>query len=207
MKYTKSAFLSMFDFIKKIIYSFDLLVQVGYIGYLSYRVFKSIGINITNIILLIISVSYLIYHILSTKEFYTQEQKENKKKIKLIFKILKRIINVIVIIISIYQLLNITYISNIDILFTMLLILGFIISIIGDLLFIVINTKITIVYNSIKYDINIFKEEHPIIMSKPYEFINSKMSLKVTQDTIEKIKKMNYHQEMKGRRKRDFFKK
>lgn len=206
IKYTKSAFLDTFDFIKKIIYSFDLLVQVGYIGYLSYRIIQQIGFMVTNIILLVISGCYLIYHLLTTKEFYTYEQTENKKTVKLIVKILKRMVNLIVIGLSIYQLAINPNVSNMDILLALLLILGFMFSILGDLIVKVINSKCTLIINSIKYDLNVLKEEHPILASKPVDFIGSKVNLKIDGKSLQKIKEVNHRQEMKERRKRDFFK-
>lgn len=204
MKYTKNAFLDTFDFIKKIIYYFDLIVQIGYIGYLSYRLVHENGIIIMNIIMLVISGGYLIYHLVTTREFYTQDQTENKKIVKLIVKILKRIVNLVVIGLSIYQLTIDPNISNIDILLTLLLVLGFMFSILGDMIVKVINSKISLIWNSVKYDLNLLKEEHPVIASKTVDFIGSKMSLKVDINTLRKIKKVNHRQEMKARRKNVF---
>lgn len=207
MKYTKNAFLDTFDFIKKIIYYFDLLVQVGYIGYLSYKIIQQSGFMVTNIILLAISVCYLLYHLITTKEFYTYEQTENKKTVKTIVKILKRLVNLVVIGLSVYQLSTNPNVSNIDILLMLLLIVGFMFSILGDIIIKLINSKCILIINSIKYDLTILKEEHPVLASKPIDLLGSKIGLKVDNNSIKKIKEVNYRQEMKERRKRDFLKK
>ena len=133
MKYTKSAFCDTADFIKTIIYILDVLIQIGYIGYLTYRICHGTGFLITNLILLVISSIYLIYYFATTREFYTVDEVETKKAVKLIFKVLKRIVNTIVIGLSIYQLAVKQDISNIDLLITFVMILGLILSILGDL--------------------------------------------------------------------------
>ena len=163
MKYTKSAFLDTFDFIKTIIYIIDLIVQISYIGYLSYRIIDGVGFVVTNVILLVISAGYLLYHLLTTKEFYTVEEVESKKTAKIIVKIAKRIVNLVIIGLSIYQIAISTDVNNMTLFTTMMLILGFIISIFGDIIVKIINDKAMLIFSAIKYDLNQLREEHFIV--------------------------------------------
>ena len=207
MKYTKSAFLDTVDFIKKIVYSSDLIIQISYICYIVYRLVQQIGILVTNIILLCVSFVYLIYHLVTTREFYTPEQNENKKSVKLIVKIIKRLVNIVVIGISIYQLTIRTEISNLDILLTLMLVLGFMVAVLGDIIVKIINSKISLILNALKYDLSIMREEHPLVASKPINLIDEKIGLSVDSNMIKEIKDANHRQEMKNRRKKAFLKK
>lgn len=206
MKYTKSAFLDTIDFLKTIIYIFDLIVQIGYIGYLVYRISQGNGILITNIVLLAISFGYLLYHLITTKEFYTIEEVETKKEVKLIVKVLKRIVNAIVIGLSIYQLAINPDISGIDLFLTFIMVLGFMFSILGDIVLKVINSKAQLIISSLKYDLNELREQYPVAR-KPVDFIEKKMELTVDTRMVKRIKVVNHRQEMKLRRKKVFTKK
>lgn len=210
MKYTKSAILDTFDFIKRIIYVIDIIVQLGYIGYMTYRIISKTGFIVPNIILLILSFGYFIYHIATTREFYTIDEIESKKEVKIVIKISKRLVNAVVIGLSIYQLIVITDISNVKILTTLMMILGFVLSLIGDFIVKLINTKAMLIINSLKYDLNEIKAVHPVIAGKPIDFIDKKMGFDINNidpNMIKQMKDANYRQEMKARRQRDFNKK
>lgn len=212
MKYTKSAFLDTFDFIKTIIYIIDLIVQISYIGYLSYRIIDRVGFVVTNVILLVISASYLLYHLLTTKEFYTVEEVESKKTAKIIVKIAKRIVNLVIIGLSIYQIAISKNVNNMTLFTTMMLILGFIISIFGDIIVKIINDKAMLIFSAIKYDLNQFREEHFIVtgainaLTKRINLDIKEIPLEVDNQIVTKIKNANHRQELKARRKRVFAK-
>ncbi len=210
MKYTKSAFLDTFDFIKTIIYIIDLIVQISYIGYLSYRIIDGVGFVVTNVILLIVSAGYLLYHLLTTKEFYTVEEVESKKTAKLIVKIVKRIVNLVILGLSIYQLAVSTDINNMTLLTTMMLILGFITSIFGDVIVKIVNDKAKLIFNAFKYDLYKLREDNYDVVCAINFFIKNldikKIPLEVDNQMVTKIKNANHRQELKARRKRVFVK-
>lgn len=210
MKYTKSAIIDTIDFIKRIIYVVDLIVQLCYIGYMIYRIISKTGFIITNIILLALSFGYFIYHIATTREFYTLDEIESRNNVKIVVKISKRVVNSAVTCLSIYQLIVITDISNMKILTTLMMILGFILSLIGDFIIKLINSKAMLIINSIKYDLNEIKDAHPVVAGKPIDFIDKKMGFDINNidpNMIKQMKDANYRQEMKARRQRDFNKK
>lgn len=211
MKYTKSAILDSFDFIKRIIYIFELIIQLLYIGYLSYKIISNNGILAINIILLVLTVYYLVYYIATTREFYTHEQKVNKKTVKLCIKISKRIVNAIVIVISIYQLvLNSSANDNINMLMTLMMIFGYVLSIIGDIIVGLINNKIVIIINAVKYDLDELRNNHYKLagianfITNKFDIDIKSIPLDVDKTMLAKIKKVNYRQEQKTRRYKDF---
>ena len=108
---------------------------------------------------------------------------------------------------SIYNLVNSPSINNIDILLTLLLILGFVFALFGDLFTKIINKQIINIWNSFKYDLHLFKEAHPIPGEQVYSYLNNNIAMKLNKVEVENIKKINYKQEMKKRRKNDFEKK
>lgn len=207
VKYTKSAILDVFDFIKRLIYFGEISIQVIYIGYLSFRLITNSGILLANIMLLILSLGYLIYFIATTREFYTLEQSESKKEIKLVVKISKRIVSLCVLGISIYNLIINPDATSIEIVLTVLLIFGFAGSIIGDSLVSMINSKIQLIGSSFKYDVSRFSEEHGIAaagIKKAFKIDLDEVAGEVSEKTVNKIKIVNYKQEQKARRKADF---
>ena len=212
MKYTKSAFLDTFDFIKTIIYIIDLIVQISYIGYLSYRIIDGVGFVVTNVILLVISAGYLLYHLLTTKEFYTVEEIENKKTAKTIVKIVKRIVNLVIIGLSIYQMAISTDVNNMTLFTTMMLILGFIISICGDIIVKIVNDKAKLIFNAFKYDLYKLREDNYEVvcainaLTKKINLDIKEIPLDVDNKMVTRIKNANHRQELKARRKRVFAK-
>ena len=212
MKYTKSDFLDTFDFIKTIIYIIDLIVQISYIGYLSYRIIDGIGFLVTNVILLVISAGYLLYHLLTTKEFYTVEEIGNKKTAKTIVKIVKRIVNLVIIGLSIYQMAISTDVNNMTLFTTMMLILGFIISICGDIIVKIVNDKAKLIFNAFKYDLYKLREDNYEVvcainaLTKKINLDIKEIPLDVDNKMVTRIKNANHRQELKARRKRVFAK-
>ena len=162
--------------------------------------------------MLVISAGYLLYHLLTTKEFYTVEEVESKKTAKIIVKIAKRIVNLVIIGLSIYQIAISTDVNNMTLFTTMMLILGFIISIFGDIIVKIINDKAMLIFSAIKYDLNQFREEHFIVtgainaLTKRINLDIKEIPLEVDNKMVTRIKNANHRQELKARRKRVFAK-
>ena len=210
MKHTYNAFLDTLDFIKRMIYLFDLLFQILYLGYLAYRIIFSSGFYYFNIALAAVSFGYFIYHLASTKEFYTLEQSENRRKTKLVFTAIKRVINLLVIGLSVYEVITSTNSNNIDLLITFVMVLGYMFLIFGDIIVNIINAKIKLILNAARYDLDKFREEH-LVATGMINSITKKMNidiktldLKVDEKMLAKIKRVNYKQEIKARRKKDY---
>ncbi len=133
--YIYSVLKDTFDKIKKISFIVQIIIQIGYITFILYRLIFSYGNLIANIILFVVSSLYFVYHVATRQEFYTKTELEQKKKVRITMKITKYIVNTTLIVIATQELINGTT-QNHDIALIMLLmmILGMIVSITFELL-------------------------------------------------------------------------
>lgn len=211
-KYTKSTILNSFALIKKVIYVVQLLIQITYIGYVTYRIVFNIGNNITNIILIAISVIYLLVQIFTKREFYERDEIRSIKRVKLSIRISKYLVNLYIIVISVIALINQpTKIENIDILMTILMILGLLSSIILDIVVIFIDNQINLINDSLLYDIERYRKEHDIqnvLLKKVLRIDLEKSFETVKSEKVRKrIKDINHQQKEKKTRKKVYFNK
>ena len=205
--YTKSAVNDTFDLIKRLIYIFQMIVQLVYIGYIIVRLVNNYGHLIANIILLVITLFYLVYLIISTKEFYTKEQKFQKDIVRWIFKSTKYIVNITIITLAVISLLNGTKDDNATMLVTVLMIVGIIASFVFDVMLILIEKQKKLIKHSLLYDIELFKKQHFIA-----SFAIKKVGFDLDKEfpefddekAIKRVKKVHYRQQQKKIRKRDF---
>lgn len=208
IKYTTSVLNDTVDLVKKIIYYFDLCIQLFFIGNLGYKIYFSAGYMIPNIVLLAISLIALIHFFATTKEFYTKEEKKSKKKTKTFIKIFKRLTNLAIITLSILDLTKVSNInSNIDILSTLILIGGFVVNVIFDCVIMVIDRRLNLVETAFLMDVIKFKGDHPKITTAiklvtDIEVFEEEVTVKETLE--EKVKVINFHQECKNKRKKEF---
>lgn len=165
IKYTTSATLDTFDFIKRTMFGLDVINQLFYIGYVVYRIILAQGYLVFNIILLTITLGDFIFHLSTMREFYTKEQKETRKIVRLITKWSKRAIRIVLITLSIISLAqngpNVTFI---DLLMTLLMIFGFLFSIISEVIVKVINSRTSLIKNAFYYDIEEFKKGNSLVV-------------------------------------------
>ena len=210
MKYTRSAILDTIFFVKTIIYIVDLCIQIGYVTYLSIRIATDTGIFVTNLILLIISSLYLLFHLVTTKEFYTRDEKILRSKTRKAFKITKRIVNSMVVFISVYNLIISKETDNAQLLTTLFMLGGFVTNITNDIILKLINDKIMLIFSAFKYDCDNLREEHFLVtdgvnlVTKVFRFDVRSIPLQVDPKMLERIKRINHRQEMKDRRRKDF---
>lgn len=211
LKYTKSAVSDTLDFIKRLIYVFQIVIQLVYIGYFVYRLVDNLGNKIGNIILLLISAGCLLFQIVTTKEFYTKKQILQKKTVKQTFKVTKYLVNIGIIALAVISLVN----GNADnenaaMLITFLMMLGVLFSILFDVILVLIDKQMALIHSALLYDIEIFKEDReiPTALIKIIGLDLKKLFPKFDdKKAIEKVIKVNYKQEQKKVRKGDFHKK
>ena len=207
--YTKSASLELADLIKSNLYFFDLAIQLTYIGYLILRIYMGIGLASANIVLLLLTTGYLLYFVLTTKEFYRPQEKNKKASVRRTVKYLKRLVYVIIIGLAFIELSsNPDVIDNVNILMTLLLIFGLVLSIIFDLVLKVVDHRFKLVVNAFHYDYHQLINEHTIktsLLDKVTRFDVKTLFPKVTdKHTVKKLKDTKLKQDNKGRRRRDF---
>lgn len=213
-KYTKSAVNDTFDLIKRLIFVFQIIIQVIYLGYITYRMYSNTGNQIFNIILLVLSSLYLIYYIFSSNEFYTNKQIVIRKRVKLIFKATKYMINLSVIILTILSFRDINVNlgnDNIPLVMLILMIFGLFLSIVFDIIILLIDNQIYIIESALKYDMEIFRTNRSMstkLLKSIVKIDLEEMFPKVEDSKVrEKIKEINYKQEQKSHRKIDFHRK
>lgn len=205
---TKNAINDTFDFIKRLIYIFQIFVQIIYIGYGIFRFVNHMGNLAGNIILLTVSIFYILYYIITTKEFYTNKQVQQKKIVKWIVKISKYAVNIYIIILAVIPLVSGTPDNeNAMMLMTITMIIGILLSIVFDGLLLMVNKQIELVKSAMLYDIEHFKVNHEfetIAIKKIGLDLEKEFPKFKDKNAIKKVKKMNARQEKKQMRKRDF---
>lgn len=207
-KYTRSAISESFDFVKNLIFSFQIVVQLIYIGYVSYRLIYNLGYLAFNIILLVVSVFYVIFYILTKREFYSNKLILQKNVIRWVVKVIKYIIHIFIISIATKELISGKVDNeNVAILVLVLMIFGFFFSILFDIILGLIDRQITLIESAVLYDIEVFKVERTILTKiiKQAGLDLEKEYPKFTDEkSIKKVKEAFYKQDMKKIRKRDF---
>ena len=191
---TANVLVDTFDFIKKITYLFELGIQLVYISYLVFKLILRTGWLVGNIVLLSLSVIYLIYHTIAThRTFETKEEKKAAKKkhkiIKRIFRILKRLTNFAIVVYATYQLSISKSNSIVDILFLIFMIVGFIASIVCDLIIYIIDARIQLIKDAIAVDVVDFKENHKYL-GKAFDHWETTRDLQVDEQQRSRVEKM-----------------
>lgn len=206
-KYTSNVINNSLDIIKKMIYIFQVLIQVTYISFLVYKTIFDNNNQLVNIVLLILSFVYLIIFIMTSNEFYTNKDKYKRKVLKYIFKITKYVINLYLIIITIKSLINNQGSEPLNTIFLLLMIMGLLVNIVFDIILEIINKQVTIINNAIKYDIHKFTEDRSVItalLNKVLK-IDLKSFPKITNTSeIDELEYIKASQEKKQERKKDF---
>lgn len=206
LKHTKAAILETFDFVKTIISVFQLLIQTVYVGYVTYRLFVKTGELTVNIILLILASAYLIFQLLTIREFYTKRQLINRRWIRWAYKLTKYSVNAYIIVMAI-QSLNGSQTGNANmgvVITTTLMIGGIVLSIFSEVITLLINKQIAFISNSFLYDMDTFKANH-----EKKTWVINKLGLDLDEmfprvsdrKVIERIKKVRNRQELKKVRK------
>lgn len=208
IKYTRSATLDTFDFIKRVIYYSDIGIQFSYILYVIYRLIFNMGNFILNIALLSITSLYLIYYLATKREFYTEDLKKQRKIVRLVVKWIKRAIYVYLITASVYALAFApTPNDNMAILMTLLMIVGLIFSFIFDLTVKEIDKRISLVGAAVLYDIEQFtKQRTKTTKALKLMAIDLSAAPKVVDEKmIKRLHKVDEEQAHKAERKKHYF--
>lgn len=208
IKYTKSATLDTFDFIKRVIYYSDIGIQFFYILYVVYRLVFKMGILALNITLLVITTGYLIYYLATKREFYTEDLKKQRKLVRLIVKWVKRAIYIFLIGSSVYALAyQPTENDNMAILMTLLMIGGLIFSFIFDLTVKEIDKRISLLGAAALYDIELFTKERKVTTKalKMMAIDLTAVPKVVDEKMIDRLQKVDQAQHLKAERKKHYF--
>lgn len=215
LKYSFAMISDTYDFIKKFIIVFDLIIQVVYIAYVISRIVSSTGFLILNIILITISCLYFLYNLFSYSEFYTSEEKTRKKNIKLIIRFSKRLVFLVIICMAIYQIIINPQIGNMTLLVTAIMIINFVFAILLDVIIILLDKKTNLIKNAFYLDVANYKKEHSFKSKLLNKFVLSNLDLDINTSfppvedakTLDKIRKTHLRQNNKKQRRAHYFKK
>ncbi len=206
VKYTYSTILYTLEFIKKMINIFDVVIQLCYIMYVIYRIVNQLGISYMNNALLVLTSGYLIYYLLMFREFYTKKQLKQKTAVKNGVKILKYIIYLYLIIVGVVQIYQTSATDNMTMLMIVLMIIGYVFSIMFDIIRILINNHIKLIESSILYDIKEFKNNHKNLtaLANKINIDLDKVPVVDNEKMLNRIIDINNKRENKRRRKEHF---
>lgn len=206
-KYVRSVGLDTYYLLKRVIFVADLIFQVFYLLFLTYKVALQQGIFVTNVILLSLSTVSFVHHLVTRKEFYTQRQKQYRERFKMVIKCVKRVVNLVVIVYAVAGLVNNAKADNVSVLMTLLMIVGFLFSILCDVVNSFIDKRWKLLVNSIKMDSDNLLQNHPKIaftLNALTKGSFANVNLSVDNEMLKKIKDVNHRIEMKDRRKQHF---
>lgn len=157
--YTRGIVGDTIDSIKKIAIGVDIFAQLVYIVYLSVALVMRTGQPIANAVLLFLSIAYFIYYLVTLRRWYTKKELNSRKKAKLFLRCSKRLVNLAVIVVAIIEIcLKPNETDNIKLLLTILMIFGFVTSIILDLIVGLVSARLELIYTAVKLDMENIKK-------------------------------------------------
>ena len=166
------------------------------------------GMLALNIALLVITTGYLIYYLVTKREFYTDDLKKQRKTVRLVVKWVKRAIYVFLIVSSVYALaVKPTENDNMAILMTLLMIGGLFFSLIFDLTVKEINKRIALLGAAVLYDIEKFSKEKKIT-TKALKMMAIDLTAAprvVDEKMIDRLEAVDQAQQQKAERKKHYF--
>ena len=149
--YTKVALKKVYEDFKQFVYVFQVCVYILYTFYLVFAIATKTGILAVNILLLIISVSYLIFFLI-----YHQKKKQNKELKKIvteIFKWSRRAIKLFTIGVALYSVYETSKnVTPLSVMLASFMVIGFIFDLLFDFIIRFISKRIQFVYEAIQAD-------------------------------------------------------
>lgn len=173
-KRTRSVLNYELNNIKRFAFGVNLFAQVVYVAYLVLSIVLNSGMLWSKIALLVVSIAYFVFFVVTNKRLMTDDEKDTRNKWKKLYGYSKKVINFLVIAISIVQLcLYPNEHSTINILLTMGLTLVYIATIFIDVFVGKIKTEAKTIFTAIQLDL----EE--ISPARPINFVREKVGLVV----------------------------
>lgn len=154
--YTKAAFRQTLSDLKKVDYVRVILTQLVYLGYLVYTLIAKTGLFWVNVFLLALSFSYTVFYLITTKFGKNLDgNKEMKAGTKTAYVWIKRAVRIFTLGIAVY---GVCYTaqdpSPWNVLFTALMIVGFVLQIVFEILIKILSARIAFITDGIEMDVD-----------------------------------------------------
>ena len=147
--YTKAAIDTIVRDLKRIFFAFNIFVQLLYIGYLVYVLATGRGVLAANIILIALSASYLVLFVVT----YNKKERQFKKLAKRTYSLIKIAVNAFTIGIAIYGIYSTAgEITPTSIVMLVLMVLGWLVSVLLQVLIYFIESRKNLVIEALKAD-------------------------------------------------------
>ena len=139
--------------IKRVYYVSTFATQILYIIYLIYAIIANTGILFTNICMLVLSVGYFIFFILSLAVDGVKKNKRVKKQVKGYYKLIKHAIQLVVIAVSVYNLSQVSTESvTIPMLLCAVMIFSFIIQVLLEVMVAILTARFNLLKEALAAD-------------------------------------------------------
>ena len=153
--YTKAAVEKLVEDFKKVVYALTLGTQIAYVLYLCYALLAPSGNPIINGLLLVLSLSYLVFFLVMTEYGKTPDGKQTKRLVKKIYGICKKLIKLYTLGIAVYGLcMTANNVNPLSLILTVFMVVGFVLQIIFDTLLGIISKRVNLIIEAVIADKN-----------------------------------------------------
>lgn len=219
--YTKMMVDQTITDVKRVFHGYKIASQIIYIAYLVYALIARTGIWYANLALLVLSIGYFAFFMSTTDYGKTPDGKQLTKNVRTGYVWSKRFIRLFTLGVALYDILTTTDSTNsISILLTAMMLIGWAIEVLFDLLIRIITSRIALIKEAIDADVetllkpvktvgNFFKkaigqevlpDEEP---SKRRKWLDKKLSKRKEQARLEKERLMEEKQRKKEEKQQE----
>lgn len=165
LDYTKAALKKTVEDVKRVVFIYTIISLLLYTAYLVYASIVGIGNLYANVVLAVISLSYLVFYIVSEKK---KLKKSSSKKIKRIYKWSKITVSAFTLGISIYGAFS-NAASDVTIIITVFLFLGWVLQVLLEIISIIIENRIAFFTAALTKDFSPIMNVYNKITGRPEE--------------------------------------
>lgn len=153
--YTKMMIDQTVKDVKRIFHGYKVGSQLIYIAYLVYALIAQTGIWFANLALLVLSIAYFAFFMSTTDYGKTPDGKQLKNNVKTTYVWSKRLIRLFTISVAVYDIFTATTATNsISTLLTALMVIGWAIEVLFDLLIRIITARIALIKEALDADVD-----------------------------------------------------
>ena len=155
LDYTREAFKKTVEDLKRVFYILNVTVQCVYIAYLVYTLIVGTGFFAVNLALLVLSVAYLGFFLVTTAFGKTPEGKIYRKIGKRVYKWCKRALKLFTIGVTVYGICNaVNRVSPLAVIFTAMMIVGLLLQVVFEILISIVSKRAKMFLEGFEADVN-----------------------------------------------------
>ena len=155
--YTKAAIVQTINDLKRLFYVIGLCTQIIYIAFLIYSLVTGAGIFAVNAILAVLSIAYLVFHLVTTKfgkDPDAKECKRLKKSGKELMKWLKRALRLVTITFAFIEIFSTDTPDTLSVILSAFMVIGWVAEILFDFIIKILTNRYRFIMDGLELDID-----------------------------------------------------